>query len=73
MSSDFFARTNGCTVESLPEAPAGGHACTNYMGCDAGFPTRWCDYDGGHTAAHVDSGENMSWVPQEVWDFIEQF
>ena len=73
MSSDFFAMTNGCTVQELPLAPTGGHACTNYMGCDAGFPTRWCDYDGGHTAAHVDSGQNMSWVPQEVWNFIEQF
>jgi poly(3-hydroxybutyrate) depolymerase len=73
MSSDFFAMTNGCTVENLPLAPAGGHACTNYEGCNAGFPTRWCDYDGGHTAAHTDSGQGTSWVPQEVWNFIEQF
>lgn len=73
MSSDFFARTNGCTAQTMPMPPTGGHVCTNYMGCDAGFPTRWCDYDGGHTASHVDAGQSMSWVPQEVWTFIQQF
>jgi hypothetical protein len=72
MSSDFFAMTNGCTVESLPLPPAGGHICTNYEDCSPGYPTRWCDYDGSHTPAHVDSGQNQSWVPQEVWDLVEQ-
>jgi hypothetical protein len=71
MSSDFFAMTNGCMVESLPLAPTGGHACTNYEGCSA--PTRWCDYDAGHTPAPTDAGENESWVPEEVWNFVEQF
>jgi hypothetical protein len=64
---------NGCTVESLPTAPTGGHACTDYEGCSAGSPTRWCDYDAGHTPAPRDSGENESWVPEEVWNFVEQF
>jgi hypothetical protein len=73
MSSDFFAETNGCTVESLPEAPTGGHACTNYEGCEPGFPTRWCDYDAGHTPSAVDAGQNRSWVPEEVWNFVKQF
>jgi hypothetical protein len=73
MSSDFFAMTNGCTVESLPMAPTGGHACTNYEGCSAGHPTRWCDYDDGHTPAPTDAGQSRSWVPEEVWNFVEQF
>ncbi len=73
MSSDYFARLNGCTVEDLAMPPSGGHACSDYADCDEGFPTRWCDYDGGHTPSHVDSGANGSWVPQEVWDFITQF
>jgi hypothetical protein len=73
MSSDYFAMTNGCTVESLPLAPTGGHACTNYEDCNPGFPTRWCDYDAGHTPAPTDAGENQSWVPQEVWSFVSQF
>jgi poly(3-hydroxybutyrate) depolymerase len=73
MSSDFFAKTNGCTVETLPMPPAGGHVCADYKGCTAGYPTRWCDYDGGHTPAPTDSGQKASWVPQEVWNFIKQF
>jgi hypothetical protein len=73
MSSDYFAMTNGCTVESLPMAPTGGHACTNYEGCSAGHPTRWCDYDAGHTPSPIDAGQSKSWVPQEVWTFVQQF
>lgn len=73
MSSDFFAMTNGCTVESLPLPPRGGHVCTDYKGCSAGHPTRWCDYDGPHTPSHADSGQSKSWVPQEVWTFLTQF
>jgi hypothetical protein len=73
MSSDFFAMTNGCTVEALPLAPKGGHACTDYKGCSANHPTRWCDYDAGHTPAPTDSGQSKSWVPQEVWNFVKQF
>jgi hypothetical protein len=65
--------TNGCTVAPLPMAPAGGHACNDYMGCSAGHPTRWCDYDGGHTPAPTDSGQGMSWMPQEVWNFVKVF
>ena len=73
MSSDFFAMTNKCTVESLPMAPTGGHACTDYKGCSANHPTRWCDYDAGHTPAPKDSGQSKSWVPEEVWKFVKQF
>jgi len=73
MSSDFFAMTNGCTVENLPMAPTGGHACTNYDGCSAGHPTRWCDYDAGHTPSPSDAGQSQSWVPREVWSFVEPF
>jgi len=47
MSSDFFAMTNGCTVEPLPMAPQGGHTCTDYKGCSANHSTRWSDYDAG--------------------------
>lgn len=73
MSSDFFAMTNGCTAESLPVAPSGGHACTDYKGCSPGHPTRWCAYDGGHTPAPTDAGQGKSWMPQEVWNFVKQF
>jgi poly(3-hydroxybutyrate) depolymerase len=73
MSSDFFAKANGCMVEPLPKPPAGGHACTDYAGCSAGHPTRWCDYDGPHTPSHADPGQSKSWVPEEVWNFVKKF
>jgi hypothetical protein len=73
MSSDFFATTNGCAVHSLPAAPTGGHACSDYKGCSANNPTRWCAYDGGHTPSPTDSGQNESWMPGEVWAFVKQF
>jgi poly(3-hydroxybutyrate) depolymerase len=72
-NSDFFADQNGCTVASLPQAPAGGHACSDYTECSTGHPTRFCDYDGGHTPAPNDAGQGSSWMPQEVWDFLTQF
>ena len=47
--TDFFAKSNGCTIETLPLAKSGGHICTDYKGCSAGHPTRWCSFDGDHT------------------------
>jgi len=73
MTSDFFARSNGCTVETLPKAPSGGHLCTDYQGCSAGHPVRWCPYDGGHTASPADRGQGTSWMPSEVWSFLSKF
>lgn len=70
-NSDFFAMQNGCTVEALPQAPGGGHACSDYQGCTE--PTRWCDYDGGHTPSPNDAGQVTSWMPEEVWSFLSQF
>ncbi|WP_437966019.1 PHB depolymerase family esterase [Sorangium sp. So ce260] len=72
-NSDFFAMQNGCTVETLAKAPRGGHACSDYKDCSSGHPTRWCDYDGGHTPSPNDAGQDMSWMPQEVWTFLSQF
>ena len=53
--TDQFARFNGCTITTLPRAPTGGHVCTDYMGCPAGKPVRWCSYDGGHTPSPTDA------------------
>ncbi len=72
-NSDHFAQLNGCTVEQLPLAPSGGHACSDYQDCSAGHPTRWCPYDGGHTPSPADSGQGQSWMPDEVWQFLSQF
>ena len=70
MSSDFFAKTNGCMIDTMPMPPAGGHVCTDYKGCMSGYPTRWCDYDAGHTPSPADPGQSKSWVPAEVWKFV---
>jgi poly(3-hydroxybutyrate) depolymerase len=71
--TDQFARFNGCTITTLPRAPTGGHVCTDYMGCPAGKPVRWCSYDGGHTPSPTDAGKSASWMPSEVWPFLSQF
>jgi poly(3-hydroxybutyrate) depolymerase len=71
--TDQFAKWNGCTIETLPTAPSGGHVCTNYKGCPAGYPVRWCSYDGGHTPSPTDAGQSTSWMPSEVWPFFQQF
>ena len=71
--TDQFAKWNGCTIESLPTAPTGGHLCTNYKGCPTDYPVRWCSYDGGHTPSPNDAGKSTSWMPSEVWPFLSQF
>ncbi|MBN2192285.1 MAG: hypothetical protein JW751_05670 [Polyangiaceae bacterium] len=71
--TDPFARWNGCTVETLPTAPTGSHVCTNYEGCPAAAPVRWCSYDGGHTPSPTDAGQSRSWMPEEVWTFLSAF
>jgi poly(3-hydroxybutyrate) depolymerase len=42
---DFWAAADACDVSmALPVAPA---PCVEYAGCAAGFPVRYCTYDGG--------------------------
>ncbi len=72
-TADFFAKSNGCTAETLPKAPTGGHICSDYKGCSAGHPVHWCPFDGGHTPSPVDSGQSTTWMPKEVWTFLTQF
>jgi poly(3-hydroxybutyrate) depolymerase len=71
--TDPFAKVNQCTVEKLPTAQPGKHACTPYKGCKAGFPVTWCSFDGGHDYQPKDSGASSSWMPQAVWDFLSPF
>ncbi len=73
MTADIFATKNGCTVETLAEPPGGGHLCSDYSGCPDTAPVRFCPYDGGHTPSPSDAGQNGSWMPEEVWDFLSQF
>jgi poly(3-hydroxybutyrate) depolymerase len=58
---DRFVKNNGCTTQSPPQPPKappylnpGGHVCTDYAGCSAGHPVRWCVHQSGHGNAIVD-------------------
>jgi poly(3-hydroxybutyrate) depolymerase len=71
-----FAAVNGCMPE--PKAttfPAAGqpHTCTDYKGCSAGHPTKYCVFDGPHGWEPKDPGQAMSWDAPEAWKFITQF
>jgi poly(3-hydroxybutyrate) depolymerase len=75
---DRFVMNNGCTAQNPPE-PSGGsqmHTCTTYQGCTAGYPVRWCAFDGGHTPGMVDGGGDdgaRTWTKTEAWQFFSQF
>lgn len=71
-----FAAVNGCMPEpSATTFPASGqpHTCTDYKGCSAGHPTKYCVFDGPHGWDPKDPGQAMSWNPPEAWKFITQF
>lgn len=58
---DRFVANNGCTQADPPQPPMpppylsdGGHICTDYEGCDPGYPVRWCVHQSGHGNAVVD-------------------
>lgn len=79
---DRFVKNNGCPAQSVPEPAANSlkHVCTTYTGCKAGYPVRWCAFDGGgHTPAPLDGqtsdygGGDKTWTKSEVWDFFTQF
>jgi poly(3-hydroxybutyrate) depolymerase len=65
---DQFAKNNGCTIPSQepprpPKGPPylnpGGHVCTDYVGCSAGHPLRWCVHQSGHGNAIVDGNNSV--------------
>jgi poly(3-hydroxybutyrate) depolymerase len=71
-----FAEVNGCMPEpNATTFPAAGqpHSCTEYQGCSAGHPTKYCVFDGPHGWEPTDPGDSMSWNPPEAWTFITQF
>jgi poly(3-hydroxybutyrate) depolymerase len=68
-----FAEVNGCTAQTLPTPPTGGHVCVSFQGCSAGHPVRWCPFDDIHTPSPKDKGATTTWQPKEVWTFLTQF
>jgi poly(3-hydroxybutyrate) depolymerase len=72
---DHFAKVNGCTSQTAPDAMqgSGAHVCTKYQGCSDGHPVEYCSFDGGHMWNPADRGQSKSWNPDESWRFITQF
>jgi poly(3-hydroxybutyrate) depolymerase len=75
---DKFVKNNACTTQNPPQ-PANGsltHTCTNYAGCSAGHPLRWCVHGSGHTPAPIDGSSSLygpggsSWVPGDLWPWL---
>ena len=60
-SRDHWAEANHCDTTQTT-TPAASYPCVEYVGCDAGFPVRWCAYDGDHNPP--DFG------PQGLYDFF---
>jgi poly(3-hydroxybutyrate) depolymerase len=63
---DRFVKNNGCTAQNPPQPPKGppylnpgGHVCTDYAGCSAGHPLRWCVHQSGHGNAIVDGTNDL--------------
>jgi len=68
-----FAKANGCTWATPTSVTSGAHVCTNEMGCMAGYPVRFCSFNGDHTP-YPDNGQpSGSWNAAEVWTFFSQF
>ncbi|HEX2870005.1 MAG TPA: prolyl oligopeptidase family serine peptidase [Polyangiaceae bacterium] len=66
------ATDNGCTVPAdIPIWQQGNHVCYDFAGCKAGYPTKVCTFNGGHTNIANEGGTN--WIPQESWKFFTQF
>jgi len=63
---DRFVKNNGCTPQNAPQPPQpppylnpGGHVCTDYAGCSAGHPVRWCVHQSGHGPGPVDGSSDL--------------
>jgi len=60
---DKFAKNNGCTIPatepSRPTSISQSHICTDYTGCSAGHPLRWCVHPAGHGNAIVDGTADL--------------
>jgi len=71
---DKFVQNNGCTplnssldnpgtAAEPPNPPPyidpGGHICTNYAGCSAGHPLRWCVSQSAHGPGPIDGTDDL--------------
>lgn len=66
-----FAGANGCTYQTPTKVTNGNHMCTELMGCDDGYPAKFCSHSGDHTPDPSDGGP--SWQYDDVWEFFSRF
>jgi poly(3-hydroxybutyrate) depolymerase len=62
-SRDFWVARNEC--DAMMVMPVSSSPCVEYLGCAAGAPVRYCEYDGGHNL--------MPMSAQTIWAFFKQF
>jgi len=43
---DKILQENHCGTTTVATTPS---PCVSYQGCDSGYPSTWCEFDGGHT------------------------
>jgi poly(3-hydroxybutyrate) depolymerase len=58
-----YVTRNHCQTATAPVEPQ--PYCTEYQGCDAGYPVVWCVHDGGHTVPQ--------WTGPAIAAFFEKF
>jgi poly(3-hydroxybutyrate) depolymerase len=59
---DAILTRNHCGTQTTATTPS---PCASYDGCDSGYPTTWCEFDGGHTPP--------SFAASAIATFFKQF
>ncbi len=62
MARDIFVERNHCQEQTAAIEPS---PCVAYVGCDAGYPVHWCEFDADHT--------QWPGAPEPLWAFFTQF
>jgi polyhydroxybutyrate depolymerase len=58
---DFWVKNSGC--DGTSSTPVDPSPCVEYAGCSAGFPVRYCEYDGDH--------QPPSFAASGLWGFFK--
>lgn len=59
---DAILSRNHCGTQTSPTTPS---PCVSYEGCDSGYPTTWCEFEGSHAPPSFAAGA--------IVDFFKQF
>jgi hypothetical protein len=58
---DKILQQNHCGTQTTATTPS---PCVSYQGCDSGYPTTWCEFDGGHTIPSFASSAIVTFFKQ---------